>query len=57
MSSLENVKNSKALVFEIHQGKVYERSGFGMCHNYIFERNSEMNFQLVLPLFYLLKYQ
>jgi hypothetical protein len=44
-------------VFENRQGRVYERSGFGLCQKYNFERNLDMNFELVLPLFYMLRFQ
>lgn len=36
ISSIENVKNPKAFVFEARQGKVFERTGFGVSHNFIF---------------------
>jgi len=36
INSIQCVKNNKAYVFENRQGKVYERSGLGSSHNYIF---------------------
>lgn len=56
VTSLDNIKNTKCLVFEPRSGKLYERSGFGYNPTFIYERNSDMNFKIVLPLFYLLKY-
>lgn len=53
---MENLKKSKALLFEIHQGMLYERGGFGYSPSYILERDLSMNFNNILPYFYLLKF-
>lgn len=39
INSCENVKNPRALVFELRQSKIFERTGFGVSHNFIFERS------------------
>jgi hypothetical protein len=38
------------------QGKLYERSGFGYCPNYILERNLSMNLHHIFPYFHILKF-
>lgn len=50
------MKKSKALLFEIHQGRLYERGGYGFCPTYILERDLTMNFNNILPYFYILKF-
>lgn len=53
---MENLKKTKAYLFELHQGKLYERSGFGFSPNFILERNLSMNFSHIFPYFYILKF-
>jgi len=53
---MESLKKTKSFLFELHQGKLYERSGLGFSPNFILERNSSMNFNNIFPYFYLLKF-
>ena len=56
LNSINSFKNPKALIFEIRQGKFFERSGFGFSDVHLVEKNKEMNFKVILPFFYLLKF-
>jgi hypothetical protein len=56
INSMENLKKTKAYLFELHHGKLYERSGFGFSPNFIIQRNLSMNFKNIFPYFYILKF-
>ena len=50
------MKNSKALIFEQREGNLYERNGFGYSETKLIEKNKHMNFKIIMPFFYLLKF-
>ena len=57
MRSVEHVRNPKAWLFELRNGRLFERSGLAVAHSYVFDRSLEMDLEPALPLLHLLQLQ
>ena len=57
MRSVEHVRNPKAWLLELRNGRLFERSGLAVANSFVFDRNLEMDLEQALPLLHLLKYQ